>query len=329
MSEKSEILHAAEILRHGELVAFPTETVYGLGADATNAAAIRKIFAAKGRPATNPLIVHVAEASIARRYAAVWPDAAQRLAERFWPGPLTLVLPKHPSIVREATAGLDTVGLRCPDHPLALALLRQFDGPIAAPSANRSTRVSPTTAQHVRDEMGPDLFILDGGPCPVGIESTVLDLVSERPRILRPGAISAQQIAELIGDIEESSAGGDPSRAAMSPGQQPLHYAPRAKAYRFDPSDLPAVLRWCELHSGEPTAVIFVGTSDNATLAGLPNVRVIRLPQDPAEYARRLYATLRELDARGIRAIWIEMPPALPQWHAVRDRLLRATAGNH
>src|SRR5947207_9629696 len=181
---------AVEILRAGGLVAFPTETVYGLGADATNAEAVAKIFAAKGRPATNPLIVHVADVDTARRFAASWPLAASHLAEQFWPGPLTLVLPRSPAIVPAVSAGLRTVGLRVPNHPLALQLLQQFGGPVAAPSANRSNRVSPTTAQHVRDELGDAVdLVLDGGPCAVGIESTVLDLTGDRPAILRPGGV--------------------------------------------------------------------------------------------------------------------------------------------
>src|SRR4051812_1359954 len=184
----NDIRRAAQVLRSGGLVAFPTETVYGLGADATNADAVAKIFAAKGRPSTNPLIVHVADAATARRYATDWPVAASRLAERFWPGPLTLVLPKAMSIVSAVTAGLGTVGLRVPNHPLALQLLQDFSGPVAAPSANRSNRVSPTTAQHVRDELGDSVdVILDGGPCAVGIESTVIDLTTApRPTLLRP-----------------------------------------------------------------------------------------------------------------------------------------------
>src|SRR5688500_47215 len=198
MSELIE--RAASLLRRGGLVAFPTETVYGLGADATNAAAIRRVFQVKGRPATNPLIVHVADESVARRYAREWPTAASKLAAEFWPGPLTLVLSKQPSIVLEVTAGLDTVGLRAPDHPLALELLRAFDGPVAGPSANRSSHVSPTTARHVRDEFPDDEIdlILDGGPCKVGIESTVLDLTSDPPRILRPGAVTREQIEAVI-----------------------------------------------------------------------------------------------------------------------------------
>jgi L-threonylcarbamoyladenylate synthase len=193
---------AAAVLRRGGLVAFPTETVYGLGADATNADAVTKIFAAKGRPSTNPLIVHVADAAVARRYATAWPPAAAQLADRFWPGPLTLVLPKAPDIVPAVTAGLNTVGLRVPDHPVALQLLREFGGAVAAPSANRSNRVSPTTADHVREELGDAVdLVLDGGPCRVGIESTVLDLTTERPTILRPGGLSREQIEAVVGPV--------------------------------------------------------------------------------------------------------------------------------
>ena len=178
------IQQGAELLRRGELVAFPTETVYGLGADATNQTAVRKIFAAKGRPSTNPLIVHIADAAIAQRYASAWDERAEKLAMHFWPGPLTLVLPKSAEIVDEVTAGLPSVGLRVPDHPLALELLRAFGGAVAAPSANRSNRISPTLADHVRQEFGDAIpLIIDGGPCRVGIESTVLDLTGE-PRIL-------------------------------------------------------------------------------------------------------------------------------------------------
>src|SRR3954452_8641218 len=195
---------AVDILRAGGLVAFPTETVYGLGADAANPAAVRRIFAAKGRPPTNPLIVHVADVAAARRYAATWSDAAQTLAAVWWPGPLTLVVRRAPSIAPEVTAGRDTFGLRVPDHPLALELLRAFGGAVAAPSANRSNRVSPTTAEHVRQELGDAVdLVLDGGPCAVGIESTVLDLTGKVPAILRPGGVSRGQLEAILGKVDE------------------------------------------------------------------------------------------------------------------------------
>jgi L-threonylcarbamoyladenylate synthase len=296
----SEIDRAAETLRAGGLVAFPTETVYGLGADATNANAIRKIFAVKGRPSTNPLICHVADIEVAQRYARVWPLAASRVAERFWPGPLTIVVPKTAEIVSEVTAGRDTVGLRAPNHPIARALLRAFDKPLAGPSANKSTHVSPTTAQHVRDEFGDAIdLILDGGPCAVGIESTVLDLSGEQPAILRPGGVSREQIESVIGPVMMKHVISAVNESAASPGQHVVHYAPRTPAYRF--------------------------ASDQRDGLDLRNAAVIELTGDPQEYARHLYARLRELDAQNLRAIFVEMPPDSPEWSAIRDRLTRAT----
>jgi L-threonylcarbamoyladenylate synthase len=297
----SEVVRrAVEVLRDGGLVAFPTETVYGLGADATNADAVRKIFAVKGRPSTNPLICHVADEAVAQRYAAAWPPAASQLTLRFWPGPLTLVLRKTSEIAAEATAGLDTVGLRAPNHPLALELLRAFGKPLAGPSANKSSRVSPTTAQHVRDELGDSVdLILDGGPCAVGIESTVLDLSGDRPTILRPGGLSRQQIEAVIGPVEIKNMVTEVTMPANSPGQHPVHYAPRTPAYRFEPSE-------------------------RARL-DVRDAVVLDVDADPQTYARQLYARLREADESGARAIYVEMPPDLPEWTAVRDRLFRAT----
>ncbi|HEX8340419.1 MAG TPA: L-threonylcarbamoyladenylate synthase [Tepidisphaeraceae bacterium] len=298
---------AVDLLRSGRLVAFPTETVYGLGADATNPAAVARVFAAKGRPAHNPLIVHVANSVIAKRYVADWPAAASRLSNAFWPGPLTIVLPKHPSITDAATAGGATVGLRVPHHPLAIELLYAFDGPVAAPSANRSNRVSPTTAAHVRDELGDAVdLVLDGGPCAVGIESTVLDLTGERPRVLRPGHITARQIEAALGRTVDDFAnappdepGDGPARPLASPGQMPLHYAPRTPAFHFKP------------HQRDEL--------------DLDNAAALVLTIDPEAYARHLYARLRLLDTQELRAIYVELPPDTPQWRAVRDRVLRAT----
>ncbi len=308
----------AQMLKSGGLVAFPTETVYGLGADATNPTAVAKIFAAKGRPGTNPLIVHIADASVARRYATHWPDTATKLAARFWPGPLTLVLPKSPDIVDAVTAGRGTVGLRVPDHPLALGLLRAFDGPVAAPSANKSNRISPTTAQHVRDELGDSVdLILDGGPCRVGIESTVLDLSSEHPTILRLGGVSRQQIEAVIGPVglfrqvasEES---------AKSPGQLPVHYSPRTAAWRFDRATERKIQT--ERNSASIGMIRMSSTEavhhEGATIA---------LSCNPEIYARDLYRALRELDSMGLVAIYVEMPPDQSEWAAVRDRIVRAT----
>ena len=284
-------------------MAFPTETVYGLGADATNAAAIRRVFDVKGRPPTNPLIVHVADESVARRYARTWPTAATKLVAEFWPGPLTIVLPKHPSIVSEVTAGLDTVGLRSPDHPVALELLRAFDGPLAGPSANRSSHVSPTTAQHVRDEFpdGEIDFILDGGPCDVGIESTVLDLSFDVPRILRPGAVTRGQIESIMGpiDVAVKALADEAGSPAASPGQHARHYAPRTPAFRVDPGQLRDL--------------------------DLTGAALVDLTLDAQTYARNFYARLRMLDRQQLRAIYIVMPPDAPEWAAVRDRITRAT----
>jgi L-threonylcarbamoyladenylate synthase len=311
------IAEAAEILRRGGLVAFPTETVYGLGADAANAAAVRKIFQIKGRPATNPLICHVADASVARRYAGTWPDSAEMLAKGFWPGPLTLVLPKTHAIVPEVTAGLDTVGLRAPDHPLALELLRKFDGPIAAPSANRSSRVSPTTARHVRDDLGNDVdLILDGGPCRVGIESTVLDLSGDRPTILRPGGVARESIEAVIGTVGWASP--TPHEPARSPGQQEIHYAPQTPAYRFETSQRGLIQPQSK---GRDNGIMAVGTIDYVKKWG----PIVAMPRLAEIYAQNFYAVLRELDAMSLAAIYIEVPPDQPAWAAVRDRIARAT----
>jgi L-threonylcarbamoyladenylate synthase len=333
----SNVTRAVEILNAGGLVAFPTETVYGLGADATNSHAVRRIFEAKGRPATNPVIVHVPDEGVARRYAGAWPEGAAKLAARFWPGPLTIVVPKSESIVAEVAAGGDTVGLRAPDHPLALELLRAFDGPLAAPSANRSTHVSPTTAKHVRDELGNRVdLILDGGPCHVGIESTVLDLTAATPTILRPGAVTRDQLEDVIGAVRLRGGVADPSTTAKSPGQQAKHYAPRAAAYRFERQDRLSVIDWCRDNMDVAWAVLFLGPlGGGAAFSDLETVvvaetppsrhRLIQMPAGAQDYARRLYSTLRELDEQGVEVLWVEMPPDLPQWAALRDRLMRAT----
>jgi L-threonylcarbamoyladenylate synthase len=303
---------AVEILRSGRLVAFPTETVYGLGADATNSSAIEKIFTAKGRPATNPLIVHVADVQTAKRHVTHWPAITDRLAAAFWPGPLTLVLPRASSIVDQVTAGGSTVGIRVPNHPLALQLLREFAGPIAAPSANRANHISPTTAADVLAELADRVdLILDGGPCGVGIESTVLDLNTHPPRILRPGGTSRAQIEAIIGPVDLFDESTKPGEIAASPGQQPKHYSPTSPAFWFDSADRAAVL------NASNGIAIVLGT-------GLDSRAIITLPNDPELYARNLYQTLRRVDARRPAAIYIEMPPDEPRWLAVRDRLRRA-----
>jgi L-threonylcarbamoyladenylate synthase len=323
---------AVEVLRAGGLVAFPTETVYGLGADATNAAAVAKIYAVKGRPPTNPLIVHVADADVARRYAAEWPTAASQLAAAFWPGPLTLVVPRTAEIVRGVTSGGETVGLRVPAHPVALRLLREFGGPVAAPSANRSNRISPTTAGHVRDELGDSVdVILDGGPCGVGIESTVLDLAARWPTVLRPGAVTREQIEAVIGEAVSDAAGFPPDHSvARSPGQQPLHYAPRSVALRFPEGRMRESLAALRRSKPEGTWVGVICRND----FGWGGYPLVVMPRDAREYAQRFYAALRTVDEvlaapdgpkREPGIILVEMPPDGPEWVAVRDRILRAT----
>ena len=320
-------LKAVGILRAGGLVAIPTETVYGLAADATNATAVERIFRVKGRPGTNPLIVHVADANVARRYARDWPDSAQKLAERFWPGPITLVVQKSQVIVPQVTAGLDTVGLRAPDHPLTLELLRAFDAPVAAPSANRSNRISPTTADHVRQELGDAVgLVLDGGPCRVGIESTVLYLTRHPPVILRPGTITGDQIASVIGPVESASTTVTPDRAVRSPGQQPVHYAPSTPAYRFDSQDSQRVVEWTRTHPERRAAFLVRDQSTMSFAIGRDTTPVIiSLPSTAAEYARELYSQLRHADSLGLDVLFVEMPPEHPEWAAARDRVRRAT----
>jgi L-threonylcarbamoyladenylate synthase len=310
------------------LVAFATETVYGLGADATNSEAVAKIFAAKGRPATNPLIVHVVDKAVAKRYVGAWPESAERLARAFWPGPLTMILPKGTQIAPAVTAGLATMAIRCPDHPLASELLREFDGPVAAPSANRSTRVSPTTADHVRQDLGNAVdLILDGGPCRIGIESTVIDLTPSRPSILRLGGVGRGRLEEIIGPVESPDPAGGTSSAAKSPGQQVIHYAPVTPAFRIERGDERLFPTFFEHRLGRKAIFLIIHGSE---LAGvLPQWAdrdaIMELPSDAAEYARRLYAALREADDRHVDMIWIQVPPGGPQWDAARDRVHRAT----
>ncbi len=327
MHDQTEIERAAEILWAGGLVAFPTETVYGLGADATNASAVDRIFSVKGRPATNPLIVHVADVSVAKRYVAAWPESAQRLARALWPGPITLVLPKSAAIVPAVTAGLATVAIRCPDHPIALELLQKFSGPVAAPSANRSNRVSPTTAEHVRRELGNEVdLILDGGQCRVGIESTVVDLTSSHPAILRPGAVGRERLEQLLGPIDFTPA-ADQSGPAVSPGRLPVHYAPATPAFRFSKSDLALLQNLSSSRLGRSIVFLIIRGTE---LAGqLPrwadSATIMEMPASADDYARRLYAAFHEADELRPDVIWVQLPPDQPHWDAVRDRVCRAT----
>jgi L-threonylcarbamoyladenylate synthase len=309
------ILQAAEILRHGGLVAFATETVYGLGADATRNHAVRGIFEAKGRESTNPLIVHIDSIESARPVAAVWPKVAEALAERFWPGPLTIVLPKTPWICDLATAGGDTVGLRVPRPTVARDLIARARLPIAAPSANRSLRISPTLARHVAKDLDGRIdLILDSGPTAVGIESTVLDLTSDPPSILRPGAITAADLAEILGFLPEIAS--KPTGLLRSPGLGVVHYSPLTTTYRGTAADLqdPGLPELCGL--------LIIGEHSLRNLRGFAHRIELRTP-DFAEPA--LYDSLHRLDDLGLEAILVLLPPDTPEWTAVRDRLIRAT----
>jgi L-threonylcarbamoyladenylate synthase len=288
---ENEITRAAALLRAGRLVAFPTETVYGLGANALSEEAVRLIFEAKGRPLSSPLIVHVASIEMARELASEWPEKAELLAQAFWPGPLTIIVPKKSSVPDTVTAGLPSVGLRMPAHPMARALLEAAQIPIAAPSANRFTELSPTTAEHVRQGLaGAHVdMVLDGGACTVGIESTVISLAGATPRILRPGMISQTQIEAVIGPVACGA-------GAESPGQHPRHYSPRTR--------------------------VVLGDSPREGNGYRLDFQV--MPQDPAAYAERLYRELHELDGKGYDWISIELPPDTPEWAGIRDRLSRA-----
>jgi L-threonylcarbamoyladenylate synthase len=318
LATDQEIEKAAEILRKGGLVAFPTETVYGLGADASNPAAVRKIFAAKGRPADHPVIVHIAGTSDLKHWAAEVPRPAWLLAEKFWPGPLTIVLKRAAHVSDLVTGGQNTVGLRVPSHPVAQQLLKAFGGGIAAPSANRFGRLSPTTAQHVREELGDAVdLVLDGGPCDVGIESTIVDLTHETPAVLRPGRISASQIAEaLLAQPGESAVG----RPRVS-GSLESHYAPILPLKIVQPEEIENYLR---ARTDTPVAVLARRGRPRDSKATLWQVA----PEMPDDYARLLYATLRRLDVSGCRMIVVESPPALPEWTAIRDRLGRAATAD-
>jgi len=348
-----DIARAAALLRAGRLVAFPTETVYGLGANALDPEAVARIYAAKRRPATSPLIVHVASIDMAKSLVADWPEAAALLTKNFWPGPLTLVLPvacvetyveKKDSVdtgVREelevrvgtgvppvqaepssavlssrtippiVTAGLPTVGLRMPNHPAALALIEAAALPLAAPSANRFTELSPTTADHVRQSLGSEVdLILDGGPCTVGIESTVLSLAGPNPVLLRPGGISRQQLEALIGPI--ATLKDAPAGAHPAPGMHARHYSPRTVLYLTQKGEVPEQWQgiYLQLHHA-PTRT---------------NITVLQMPQSAAEYAASLYKVLHNADGNNYSWIAVDSPPNTPEWEAVHDRLRRAAS---
>ena len=297
MEKTISLNKAAEVIRAGGLVAFPTETVYGLGANALDAAAVAKIFEAKGRPSTSPLIVHVSSIGMARRYVTEWPAAADELARKYWPGPLTMVLPKSSEIPEIVTAGLPTVGIRMPAHPVALDLIEAAGVPIAAPSANRFTGLSPTTAEHVRAAF-PDLPVGDGGPCAVGLDSTVVAWIDGKLTLLRPGMIS----------FDEIECAAAPRGAHPSPGMHERHYSPRTPLLLVNgPEDLPDRL----------------GSFVWWRKPGL-TARTQKMPRDPALYAARLYQVLHQLDDEKWPWIAVEKPKDDRRWAAILDRLRRA-----
>lgn len=318
--EAEPIREAAELIQAGRLVAFPTETVYGLGANALDEDAVGRVFEAKGRPAYNPLIAHVADLGAARELARHWSEMADRLASAFWPGPLTLVVPRAPHLPGLLTAGLPSVAVRMPAHPVALALISAARVPIAAPSANRFTRLSPTTAQHVAQGLGDRIdLILDGGATRVGIESTVLDLTGPQPRLLRPGMLGVNQIEAVAGPVLAApQIEGEAPRP--SPGMTERHYAPLAQLRTVSAAEL----------AGSGTHTIGgEGSRTGAIVHSAPDplvAQVIRLPAEPGGYARGLYDALHQLDAAGCQTVLVEHLPQTPAWAGVRDRLRRAAA---
>ncbi len=321
----ARIAQAAAHLRDGGVVAFPTETVYGLGADASNPAAVAQIFRLKGRPADHPLIVHIAGIGELERWAREIPPAARRLAERFWPGPLTLVLNKQPWVPDAVTGGQATVGLRVPAHPLALALLRAFGGGIAAPSANRFGRISPTSAAHVQQELGADFGLtLEGGASRVGVESTIIGFVDGGPVLLRPGGICLQRLEAVLGAPIQTAA---PARQRIrASGMLAAHYAPQTAVEVLPIGDL--VVRARTLLAQGRRVAIMARSRDPRRRAMAAGADWIEMPATPAGYARRLYAQLRELDASGVDRLLVQAVPASDAWRAIADRLQRAAAAH-
>jgi L-threonylcarbamoyladenylate synthase len=321
----ASIAQATQALARGELVAFPTETVYGLGADAAREEAVAKIFAAKGRPSDHPLIVHVRGREGIGAFAASLPTFAARLVDAFWPGPLTLILPRREGVAAAAAGGQASIGLRCPAHPVAHALLEACAAAgvqgVAGPSANRFGRVSPTTAQHVQSEFGDALLVLDGGPCQVGIESTIVDCTRGVPVLLRPGMITPAQLEAACG--ERVRLPGELSDVApRASGTLESHYAPSAKVRLMDAKQLQAAL---DVLGNEARGIAIYSRAILATAS--PNIVRRRMPDDAAETARQLFAVLRDFDSQGVSLIWVETPPQAPEWDGVRDRLGRAAAG--
>jgi len=323
-----DLEHAASLLDAGELVAFPTETVYGLGGDAQSAAAVARIYAAKGRPANHPVIVHLAPNGDPGYWVEHLPPEGQRLIDAFWPGPLTLILKRAAHIPAAVSGGQDSVGLRCPSHPVAQALLSAFSarrgghGGVAAPSANRFGHVSPTTAQHVREEFGDSIYVLDGGSSDVGIESTILDLSRGFPALLRPGRVTPQEIAEVLGEMPRLPDGSD-ATAPRASGTLKAHYAPRTPLALLPFDAIEPVL--AARAPGERVALV-ARASRAGDWAHADNVHFVAAPEDPHVYARELYGLLRALDRANVARILIEKLPDTIEWIAVNDRLGRAAA---
>jgi L-threonylcarbamoyladenylate synthase len=318
------VQQAAALLRAGETVALPTETVYGLAANALDAAAVTRVFAVKGRPAHNPIIVHVASLEMARQCTAAWPSLANRLARAFWPGPLTLVLTRSDAIPDNVAAGGPTVGVRWPAHPLMQAVIRECGFPLAAPSANLANHLSPTNAAHVLQQLGDRIpLILDGGQAQVGIESTVLDLVAVPPRILRPGMIAENALESVTGSLAapESAVAGH-AGPLRSPGQLARHYAPRARLLLGHWRDDASLRAWLAVQGAEPGGTCVVAHTVIPHPAGF--LRVGLIPHDAEAFARALYAELHACDDAGARWIVVEAPPDSPEWRGIADRLARA-----
>jgi len=320
-NDPAAVQRAAQRLADGELVAFPTETVYGLGARADSDRAVARIFEAKGRPPDHPLIVHVRDVQDVAHFAAQVPVVARRLMQAFWPGPLTLILARAPGVAQAAAGGHDSIGLRCPYHPVARSLLeraRELGVPgVAAPSANRFGRVSPTRAEHVSDEFGEALWVLDGGACDVGIESSIVDCSRGQPVWLRPGILTREAIQSAAGvAVVDADAA-----APRAPGTLAAHYAPRARVRLMPPAMLHTALQLLG-ESGVKLAVYSRGSAPGVSGA----LRHVRMPSQPQQVAHELFSVLRDLDAEGVQLIWVEEPPADPEWEGVRDRLLRAAA---
>nr|WP_315188123.1 L-threonylcarbamoyladenylate synthase [uncultured Albidiferax sp.] len=325
--DPAAIGQAAQALAAGELLGLPTETVYGLAADASSDAAVAKIFAAKGRPSDHPLIVHIAtgNAGVAH-FAADVPAFAQALMTAFWPGPLTLILPRRPGVGAAAAGGQDSIGLRCPAHPVALAVLQACDAlgvaGLAAPSANQFGRVSPTTAAHVQSEFGADLLVLDGGPCTMGIESTIVDCTRGAPVLLRPGSIGRDQIEAACGQPLRDK--DEVANAPRASGTLEAHYAPTAKVRLMTAAALQTALDL--LGTGLDGQAVTIAVYARQPLRSRSAQVICRaMPTDAAAAAQALFAALRDFDAQGVRLIWVETPPDTPEWEGVRDRLQRAS----